>query len=153
MSVRHLYRITLERLPCLKHDARCELVAMDNHVRELVTHYNSTTLPRLRGKSKFAIYIGSVEVTGFTRDIAVSGQISTDYLPIHFFRYIESSVDTAHLFLWPQQDWLRKHFKYEKLYYERIDKSAVIAKGGWSGFQLPRFDKNKLSWLGSIRSF
>jgi hypothetical protein len=148
MSVRHLYKITLERLPCLKHDARCELVAMDNHVRELVTHYNSTTLPRLRGKSKFAIYIGSVEVTGFTRDMAVSGQISTDYLPIHFFRHIESSVDTAHLFLWPQQDWLRKHFKHEKLYYERIDKSAVIAKGGWSSFQLPRFDKNKQSFYG-----
>ena len=148
MSIRHLYRITLERLPCLKHDARCELVAMDNHVRELVTHYNSTTLPRLRSKSEFTIYIGSVQVTGFTRDMAVSGQTSADYMSVHFFRHIDSDVDTAHLFLWPQQDWLRKHFKHEKLYYERIDKSAVIAKGGWSCFQLPRFDKNKQSFYG-----
>ena len=148
MSIRHLYRITLERLPCLKPDARCELVAMDNHVRELVTHYNSTTLPRLRSKSEFTIYIGSVQVTGLTRDMAVSGQTSADYMSVHFFRHIDSDVDTAHLFLWPQQDWLRKHFKHEKLYYERIDKSAVIAKGGWSCFQLPRFDKNKQSFYG-----
>lgn len=148
MSLRRLYRIMLERLPSLKHDAKCKLVAMDNHVRDLVTHYNSTTLPILRGKSKFTIYIGSVEVTGFTSNMAVSGRISTEYVPINFFRHIDSDVNTAHLFLWPQQDWFEKHFKPEKFYYKRINKSAVIAKGGQSWFQLPRFDNNGQSFYG-----
>ena len=148
MSLRRLYRIMLERLPSLKHDAKCKLVAMDNHVRDLVTHYNSTTLPILRGKSKFTIYIGSVEVTGFTSDMAVSGRTSTEHVPINFFRHIDSDVNTAHLFLWPQQAWLERHFKSEKFYYKRINKSAVIAKGGQSWFQLPRFDKNGQSFYG-----
>ncbi|WP_299979702.1 hypothetical protein [Desulfobacula sp.] len=146
--LRHLYKITLERLPCLKHDAKCKLVAMDNHVRDLVNHYNSTILPRLSGKNEFTIYIGSVEVTGFTRDMAVFGQASTEYVPIHFFRHIDSDFNTAHLLLWPQQDWFKKHFEPEKADYKRIDKSGVIAKGGLSCFQLPRFDKDKQSFYG-----
>jgi hypothetical protein len=148
ISLRHLYRIMLERLPSLKHDAKCKLVAMDNHVKELVNHYNAITLPSLRGRSKFTIYIGSVEVTGFTSDMAVLGETSTEYVPINFFRHINSDVNSPHLFLWPQQAWFERYFKPEKFYYKRIDKSAVIAKGGQSCFQLPRFDKNRKSFYG-----
>lgn len=117
-------------------------------LESLSPHYNSNTLPSLRGRSKFTIYIGSVEVTGFTSDMAVSGRTSTEYVPINFFRHIDSDVNSAHLFLWPQQAWFERHFKPEKFYYKRINKSAVIAKGGQSCFQLPRFDKNRQAFYG-----
>lgn len=150
----NLFRIAIERIVGVfgefyEEDSKhCKFINIDVLTKRIVDEANATFFNEIKHENAFEVYVGSVFVSGTSKDDAMfylKEKKSNSIIHVHFFLHKSSKVSVPHLFNWPKEDWLKKFEKSEKIY-KRVGRTHVIAEHGYKSFTMPRFmDKTRES--------